>query len=491
MAFSSSSSSSDNKVPSSFKACSKAYAQLHSQYDKLTNNFCKSQFDVLSYQAGLESIEARLVVYKQNESILEENINLLKNEVQARDTVLVTLRQKLNQAKQERNDLKLKLDKFQSSSKNLTELLASQTNDKHGLGYFSSKSNSEILSPSSSSDRLQPSGRYHAVPLPITGTFMPPKLDLVFHTVPIAVETDHSIFTVQLSHSKPAQDLSNTNRPSASIIEDWVFNSKDESETNDHNNPQSVPSFVQSSEQVKTPRHSVQPVKAPIPDATLKPTSLKSNSSSKRRNRKTCFVCRSVDHLIKDCDFHAKKKAQPTPRNYAHRGYNKQHVSFTHKHPLKHMVPAAVLTQSKPVSITAVIPVCADVPKIMEMMFKINLFHYLLHHHNLKIFPPHPKRVEHLEHDKVAQDLKITKLKKRVKKLERAIRMIDELDKDEGVTLMGEKEEEKKAEEVKDIAGDEHVKVRQAEIYQIDMDHAAKVLSSQDNSFKKPIMNNG
>nr|GFD21268.1 hypothetical protein [Tanacetum cinerariifolium] len=30
-----------------------------------------------------------------------------------------------------------------------------------------------------------------------------------------------------------------------------------------------------------------------------------------------------------------------------------------------HMVPAAVLTQSKPISITAVRPVCAVVPKIM------------------------------------------------------------------------------------------------------------------------------
>nr|GEZ23149.1 hypothetical protein [Tanacetum cinerariifolium] len=196
MAITSSSSSSDNKVQSCSKACSKAYAQLHSQYDKLTDEFCKSQIDVLSYQAGLESVEARLVVYKQNESILKENIQLLKQEVQARDNVLVTLKQKLNQAVQERDDLKLKLDKFQSSSKNLIELLASQTNDKHGLGYFSSESDSKSLSPSSLPDRIQPSGGYHAVPSLITGTFMPPKPDLVFHTASIVVETDHSTFTV-------------------------------------------------------------------------------------------------------------------------------------------------------------------------------------------------------------------------------------------------------------------------------------------------------
>nr|GFA69321.1 hypothetical protein [Tanacetum cinerariifolium] len=50
MAFSSLSSSSDNEVPSCSKACSKAYAQLHSQYDNLTADFRKSQFDVISYQ---------------------------------------------------------------------------------------------------------------------------------------------------------------------------------------------------------------------------------------------------------------------------------------------------------------------------------------------------------------------------------------------------------------------------------------------------------
>nr|GEY89372.1 ribonuclease H-like domain-containing protein [Tanacetum cinerariifolium] len=81
MAFSSNLSS-DNEVPSCSKACSKAYAHIHTQYDKLTDDFCKSQFDVISYQTGLESVEARLLVYKQNESVFEENIKLLNIEVQ-------------------------------------------------------------------------------------------------------------------------------------------------------------------------------------------------------------------------------------------------------------------------------------------------------------------------------------------------------------------------------------------------------------------------
>nr|GEY41594.1 ribonuclease H-like domain-containing protein [Tanacetum cinerariifolium] len=275
MAITSSSSSSDNEVQSCSKACSKAYDQLHSQYDKLTVEFQKSQINVLSYQA---------------------------------------------------------------------------------------ENDSESLSPSCPSDRLQPSGGYNVVPPLITGNFMPPKPNLVFHTASIAVETNHSAFTVQLSPAKPAQDLSHTTRPMAPIIEDWVSDSEDESEPND---PQSVPGFVQTSEHVKPSGHSVQPVEAPILAATSKPTSPKTNCSSKRKNRKTCFVCRSVNHLIKDCNFHAKPKTQPTQRNYAHRGYTKSHASFTKNHPQKHIVPAAVLIKSKPVSVTAVRPVSAAVPKIM------------------------------------------------------------------------------------------------------------------------------
>nr|GFA44639.1 hypothetical protein [Tanacetum cinerariifolium] len=218
MAFSSNSSS-DNEVPSCSKACSKAYALLHTQYDKLTDDFRKSQFDVISYQT---------------------------------------------------------------------------------------ESDCESWPPSNLYDRFQPSGGYHAVPPPYTGAFMPPKPDLVFNTALTAVETDHLAF-----NPKAPQQF--------------------------------VPSFAQSSEHVKTPRHSVQPIKTTILAATSVPASPKFNSSGKRRTRKACFVCKSVEHLIKDCDYHTKKMAQPTSRTYAYR----------------------VLTQSKPVSNIVVRPVSATLPNLL------------------------------------------------------------------------------------------------------------------------------
>nr|GEU50820.1 hypothetical protein [Tanacetum cinerariifolium] len=98
MAFTSSvlsSSGSENTVAPCSKACSKAYATLKSHYDKLTVNFRKSQFDVLSYKLSLESIEARLVIYQYNENVFEEDIKLLKLDVMLRDNAVVELQEEI------------------------------------------------------------------------------------------------------------------------------------------------------------------------------------------------------------------------------------------------------------------------------------------------------------------------------------------------------------------------------------------------------------
>nr|GEW31256.1 hypothetical protein [Tanacetum cinerariifolium] len=142
---SSSSFSSDNKAASGSKACSKAYTTFQSHYDKLTNDLRKSQFDVLSYKTGLESIEARLVSDSEDESEGE--------------------------------------------------------------------------------------------PMPT----------------------------------------------------------------------QKAPSFVQTSKHVKTPRPSVKPVEHPIPAKNLQNDIPKSRGHRHSWNRKACFVCKSLTHLIKDCDYYEKK----------------------------------------------------------------------------------------------------------------------------------------------------------------------------------------
>nr|GEX49235.1 ribonuclease H-like domain-containing protein [Tanacetum cinerariifolium] len=180
---------------------------------------------------------------------------------------------------------------------------------------------SDSWPPSNLYDRFVPSGRYHAVPPPVTGTFMPPKPDLVFHTPPFD-EHEHLAFNVQLSPTKPKQDLSS--KPSAPIFEDWVSDSEED------DMPQvskAVPSFGQSPELVKSPR-------------------------------------------LSDCDFHARKLAL---RTYASRDIHKQYAPVNHsKFPL-HKVSAAAPPKSQLVLTTADRTVSAVKPKFSKTRPKLAL----------------------------------------------------------------------------------------------------------------------
>nr|GFB84308.1 hypothetical protein [Tanacetum cinerariifolium] len=208
-------------------------------------------------------------------------------------------------------ELKLKLEKFQTSSKNLSQLLASQTNNKIRLGYnnqvFTSSmfdcdelfsfETDESLPASLIYDRYQLVEGYHAVPPPYIGTFMPPKPNLVFYDAPNVNETVHTAFNVVLSPTKPNKDLSHIHRPSAPIIEYWVSDSEDDSKAE---LPQNVLSFVHPTEQVKPPRPSVMP-----------------------------------------------KMAQTPARNHAQRGNPQHYARITLPNPQRHVVPTTVLTKSK------------------------------------------------------------------------------------------------------------------------------------------------
>nr|GFA96392.1 ribonuclease H-like domain-containing protein [Tanacetum cinerariifolium] len=87
-----------------------------------------------------------------------------------------------------------------------------------------------------------------------------------------------------------------------------------------------VPSFAQSPKLLTSHRHSglISPLMSVAP-----PVPLRTHSPSKglRRTTKTCFVCKSETHLIKDCDFHARKLAQ---KSYASRDIHKHHAPMNH-----------------------------------------------------------------------------------------------------------------------------------------------------------------
>nr|GEY33700.1 hypothetical protein [Tanacetum cinerariifolium] len=94
------------------------------------------------------------------------------------------------------------------------------------------------------------------------------------------------------------------------------------------------------------------------------------------------------------------------------------------------------------------------------------------------------KRVEHLQFDKVAQALEITKLKRRVKKLEkrntmRKLKMIAEMDQDDVVVLEDDKEEDREvADAVKDVKEAKEDETEPAEIQEVvDVITTAKLIT--------------
>ncbi|GKG22923.1 hypothetical protein Tco_0388226, partial [Tanacetum coccineum] len=128
---------------------------------------------------------------------LSEKYKFQNYELKCREIKINKLNLELEKVVKERDELKLKIEKWEESSKNLDELLNSQMSarDKTGLGYGTqlnemsnnSKTNSEISlsvfdvrsdeESSLANDRSSKADRYHVVPPHITGNFLTPRAD--------------------------------------------------------------------------------------------------------------------------------------------------------------------------------------------------------------------------------------------------------------------------------------------------------------------------
>ncbi|GJZ59429.1 putative ribonuclease H-like domain-containing protein [Tanacetum coccineum] len=221
----------------------------------------ESQLNVGAYKAGLESVEARLDVYKKNE-----------------------LRKKFEKAEKERDDLKLTLEKFRNSSKNLSKLLEIQVSDKFktGVGFDSQVVDSQVFD---------------------------------------SQENDRYKTRAKTSVSKPKS----VGEP---LIEDWISDSEDENET-EFKSKQRKPSFAKI-EFVYINEHRENTLGVLI----------------KKFKNKACYECGSFNHLIKDCDLYEKKMVEKTIWNNARRINHQNSQRLTHPHPKGNFVPKAVLMKS-------------------------------------------------------------------------------------------------------------------------------------------------
>ncbi|GJZ73805.1 ribonuclease H-like domain-containing protein [Tanacetum coccineum] len=248
---------------------------------------------------------------------------------------------KLEEALKEKDDLKLKLEKFEESLKNLTKLINSQISakDKAGLGYDSQMNESEVVhgvfnsresnvDDSPVNDRFKTGEGFHAIPPPYTRNYMPSRPDLSF------VGLDDSVYKTKVSEtetsiSKTSKDIvenPKTIRPSAPIIKDWDTDSDNDSvfrPKSDQKKPK----------QVEYPR--------------------KSQSLRDNRRNWNGMMTQKLEKLVLNNKGRVAGQREIRPVwNNAQR-VNHQN-KLTHPHPKRNFVPTVVLTKSGQVPVNAV-----------------------------------------------------------------------------------------------------------------------------------------
>ncbi|GJQ94397.1 hypothetical protein Tco_0005536 [Tanacetum coccineum] len=187
------SSTSSNSKVSTDSNCSSSCLEnvkiLKEQNEQLLKDLRTSKINAIAYKTSLESVKARLPVYKKNESVYEKDIKVLKCEIYLREVSITELRRKLELAQKQKDKIQLTVEKFKNSSKSLSKLKDCQIVDK-----------------------CKTSLGYNAVPPPYTGKFMPPKPDLSFSGLeefvdePIVSEPTVKKSVVETSEAKASAD---------------------------------------------------------------------------------------------------------------------------------------------------------------------------------------------------------------------------------------------------------------------------------------------
>ncbi|GJZ52682.1 ribonuclease H-like domain-containing protein [Tanacetum coccineum] len=332
------SSDSDTEVISCSNKCKESYANLKKLYDAQREQLSDASIEIKAYSQGLKKVEAQLVAHQQGQLWYEQKIKFMKIDLDDKTDVLTYHKKLLAEAQKEKEDLKAKVEKWHNSSKNLGKLLNSQMSayDKFGLG-------------------LVTAGGMHVVPPPIIGNYMPYGPD---------IEIDYSQFTYGPKQTQPSESESQTSEfdtcdsnistePSelvselvvnesnedcqpnvwsdAPIIKEYESDSKDEY-VSIPTKEKETPSFA--NQQVKTPRVTVKNQFTHSQKPKVDKTELGYGFTVR-----ACFVCGSLNHLIRDCDFHEKRMARKVELN---NGWNNmQKVNKQNQ-----FVPSAVLTRT-------------------------------------------------------------------------------------------------------------------------------------------------
>ncbi|GKE06072.1 hypothetical protein Tco_1398090, partial [Tanacetum coccineum] len=250
----------------------------------------------------------------------------LKRDASFNESDIDALKKQVERLKKEKESIKIKVDGFENASKSLDTLIGSQVsiNNKKSVGF----------------------DNYNVVAPPPIGLFAPPTFDFEKFKQPEfegnGVKISKSIGENVSKKVKKTLD--------APIIEDWVSDCDEDEDL-----------VLESLNVQQKPKQADQPRK------------VSQNSRNNRTNwntpitkklgvgiqfkPKACFVCGSLSHLIKDCDFHDKRMVQKPVLNNVQKGTGQRevrpvwnnamrtnHQNFSNSK--RNFAPTAVLTKS-------------------------------------------------------------------------------------------------------------------------------------------------
>ncbi|GJX04442.1 hypothetical protein Tco_0190358 [Tanacetum coccineum] len=148
-----------------------------------------TETEILGYQMSLESLEVILKTHEKNEYAWGDKYEQMEYDLKIRDLKLEEKTKELDQALKERDDFKVKLEKWTNASVLQNEVLNKQRylSDKSCIGFGVESSNGMESENSSgntnSTESLYPNFQktkgFHSVPPP-TGTIIPPRANVSF-----------------------------------------------------------------------------------------------------------------------------------------------------------------------------------------------------------------------------------------------------------------------------------------------------------------------
>ncbi|GJZ04029.1 ribonuclease H-like domain-containing protein [Tanacetum coccineum] len=352
---SSSSSSSDSEVQKCSK-CLESFKCLQKNYDTEREKHNKAKLEIRGYEIALESLESKIIGHEKNELAWGEKYEFQNYELKCREIKINNLNLELEKVVKERDELKDKIAKWEESTKNLEEILKSQMSarDKTGLDQVMMSIYQKMKGFIKNGYKLSP---------PINRNFLTPRADISFagldeyairnkiiesQTTELNNKTDETVGKTNDANTKKPKSVTESvvsnpkiNRDSV-IIEDWTSDDKEEvsgvqkvrPETRDDKTnyantekPKSVTESVVSNPKINRDsviiedwtsddKEEVSGVQKVRPETRDDKSGQNSHKQGVRfRKVKACFVCKSTDHLIKDCNFHDKKSQESNLKN--------------------------------------------------------------------------------------------------------------------------------------------------------------------------------